>query len=88
MTDHYVGDLVAYRRDDGSVRLALTNPGPLRVTRGVVEQAEPEWVSRTEDLLTFHGVDDDGAHQAYRYRIVGEEHGDIEGGWLLCEPLP
>lgn len=80
------GDIAAYRRTDGSVRLEVT-PGPLRVTRLVVEQADPQWLSCDEGVLTFCGIEDDGSRQSYSYRVVGDEPGP-EGGWLLCEPLP
>lgn len=84
---HYdEGDITAYRRDDGTVRLVVSL-GALRVTHAVVEQADPEWLSRAEDVLTFHSLEDDGSRRAYRYRIVGSEPGVIEGGWLLCEPI-
>jgi len=84
--DRYTGDIAAIRRADGSVRMAVT-PGPLRATRLVLEQAEPEVISRAEDLVTFHSVEDDGSRNAYRYRATGEESGP-EGGWVLLEPVP
>lgn len=87
MNDIYTGNLAAVRREDGTVRITVMTPGPMRVTRLVVEQGDPEWISRAGDLLTFHSAEDDGSRKAYRYRIVGEEAGP-EGGWLLCEPLP
>lgn len=82
--DRYTGDITAYRCDDGRVRLAVT-PGPLRVTRQVLDEADPAVVSRDGDVVTFHSVEDDGTRRSYRYRITGGEDGP-ERGWLLCEP--
>lgn len=85
MADRFVGDITATRRADGSIRLQVAE-GPLRVSRELLEHADPEFVSQAEDVITFHGIADDGTHQAYRYRVVGSEAGP-EGGWLLCEPV-
>lgn len=86
MSDIFVGDITATRRADGTVRLRVT-PGPLRVTRAVLAQADPSLLARADDVVTFRGTEDDGTRREYRYRIAGEEFGP-EGGWLLCEPLP
>lgn len=85
--DIYTGNLAVTRRLDGAVHIMVMTPGPMRVTQLVVDQAEPEYLSRVEDVLTFHSTEEDGSSRAYRYRIVGNEAGP-EGGWLLCEPLP
>jgi hypothetical protein len=79
------GNINAYRRDDGTVRLDVT-PGALRVTRGLIDQADPEWLSWAGDLVTFHSVEPGGVRRAYRYRIVGSAPGP-EGGWLLTVPV-
>ena len=83
--DRFTGDIAATRRQDGSVHLAV-RPGPLRVTALVVEQADPQFVSQAEDLITFHSVEADGTRRSYRYRIVGTEPGPA-GGWLQCDPV-
>lgn len=82
MADRFDGDLRAWRRDDGTVRLELVNPGPLRISRELLDQAEAEWLSRAEDVITFHSLEDDGSRRAYRYRIVGGR-----GEWVLTEPV-
>lgn len=88
MKDPYTGELTAYRQADGRIRLERSNDGPMRVSQALADQAEPELVSRVEDVLTFHGVDGLGEPVSYRYRIVGAESDGPEGGWLRCEPLP
>lgn len=80
------GDITATRRQDGSVRLDVI-PGTLRVTRLVVEQADPEYLNRHENLITFHSVEDDGSCRSYRYRVEDYEPGEFEGGWIQLEPV-
>ncbi len=87
MTD-WPGDITAYRnRDTGAVRLDVI-PGPMRATRAVLDQADPEWASCVEDLVIFHSIEADGMRRAYRYRITGFDPAGPEGGWLLLAPLP
>lgn len=83
MTDRYVGDINATVHPQGRVALSVT-PGPLRVSRLVLSDAHPEFLTQDHDLVTFHDTLDG---KDYPYRIVGDEPGP-EGGWLLCEPLP
>lgn len=85
MTD-WTGEITGYRRDDGAVRLEV-RPGPVKMTQTVLDQAEPEWLSRCEDLVTFHSVESDGSRRSYRYRIVGTDASGPEGGWVLTEPV-
>ena len=87
MTDHYVGSITATRRTDGTLALNVI-PGPIRVSRMVIKEGDPELLRLSDDLLTFWGCDDDGARLAFQYRIVGEDSSGPEGGWLLCEPMP
>lgn len=81
----YTGDITAYRRDNGQVRLVV-RPGPLRASQFVLDQGDPEYVSRAEDLVTFHSVEEDDERRSYRYRVVGGEPGP-EGGWVFLEPI-
>lgn len=84
--DRYTGDITATRHADGRVTLVVT-PGPLRASRMVLDQADPEFLSWVEDIVTFHSMEPDGTRTAYRYRVTGDEYGP-EGGWLLLDPIP
>jgi hypothetical protein len=78
------GSITAFRRTDGSVRLDV-DPGVLRVTFGVLVDADPSWLEIRDGLVIFRGVEDDGKQQVLAYRPTGVEQGP-EGGWLVCEP--
>lgn len=75
------GSITAHRRDDGTVRLDV-DPGTLRVSFGLLDQADPQWLEIRDGLVIFRGVEDDGRQQAIVYRPTG-----VEPGWLVCEPV-
>lgn len=87
VSDRFIGALSATRLPGDLIRLNMLIPGPMRVTRAVIEQGDPEYVERVDDTVTFRGVNSQGEQVAYGYRIVGSDESGPEGGWLLCEPL-
>jgi hypothetical protein len=82
MTD---GDVTAVKRADGTVCLSVT-PGLLKISFGLLAQADPEWLEIRDGLVIFRGVEDDGRQQVVVYRPRGVEQGP-EGGWLVCDPV-
>jgi hypothetical protein len=79
------GHVTATRRDNGTVCLSV-QPGRLKVSFGLLAQADPEWLEIRDGLVIFRGIEDDGVHQVAVYRPTGVEQGS-EGGWLVCEPV-
>lgn len=87
VNDRFIGEISATRLPGDLIRLNMLMPGPLRVTRAVVDQGDPRFVERVDDTLTFRGMNARDEQVAYSYRIVGSDDSGPEGGWLLCEPL-
>jgi len=81
----FAGDITAYRRADGTVRLDV-NPGVLRLSFSLLAAADPRWLEIRDGLIIFRGVENDGRPQVVVYRPAGVEPGP-EGGWLVCEPV-
>jgi len=79
------GHVTAVKRDDGTVCLSV-EPGMLKISFGLLAQAEPEWLEIRDGLVIFRGVEDDGRQQVVVYRPTGVEQGP-EGGWLVCDPV-
>ena len=79
------GNITAVKRDDGTVFLSV-EPGMLKISFGLLAQADPEWLEIRDGLIIFRGVEDDGRQQVVVYRPTGVEQGP-EGGWLVCDPV-
>lgn len=88
VADRYTGNITAYLRADGSVRLDVT-PGPLRISgklAAMAAEGEHHAMDLEDGIVTFRGHADDGTPQVFRYRTVGQEADGPEDGLLLCEP--
>jgi hypothetical protein len=87
--DRYTGNVTTWNQSDGNVRIEVV-PGPLRVSDllfGIAQRMKDGFMQVDGDVITFTGVDAEGAELVVKYRVTGEESGGPEGGWKLCEPI-